>query len=123
MRTNLFLSLALFMLVACGAQHQSGDAQASPATTPQPLRACETRELTLDGVDMMLQANIDGTPATITIVRASDPDAQDKAVEEARKIFGVPHPDTRTMQHTSKWGIPETTDACGRPVTTSSPAP
>lgn len=121
MRTHLFLSLALLSLAGCGAQHQSGDAQAS--ASPLPLRACETRELTLDGVDMMLQANIDGTPAAITIVRAPDRDSQDKAVEEARKIFGVPHADTRTTQHTSKWGIPETTDPCGRPVTTPSATP
>lgn len=123
MRTNLFLSLTLLSLTACGAQHQSGGAQSTSAPTPEPLRACENRELTLDGVDMMLQANIDGSTAAITIVRAPDRDAQDKAVEEARKIFGLPHPDERTEQHTSKWGITEVTDPCGRPVANPSRRP
>ena len=123
MRTHLFLSLALLSLTACGGQHQSGNAASTSAPTPEPLRACENRELTLDGVDMLLQANIDGTPGTITIVHAPDPDARDKAVEEARKIFGAPHPDTRTEQHTNKWGITGVSDPCGRPVATPSETP
>lgn len=123
MRPHLVLLVAICSLVACGGQRQSSDAQASSSASPEPLRACETRAITLDGVDMMLQANIDGSTGAITIVHAADRDAQDKAVEDARKLFGVPHPDTRTMTHQSKWGIIEITDPCGRPVTAPSAAP
>jgi hypothetical protein len=72
---------------------------------------------------MILQANLDGTPNSMTIVHAPDRDAQDKAIEDARKLFGDPRPDTRTMTHQSKWGILELTDSCGRPVSPSSPTP
>lgn len=121
MRTQVVVLLALGALAGCGGTQHASQAQASSA--PSPLRACETREVTLDGVDMVLQANIDGTPSSMTIVHAADRDTQDKAVEEARKLFGAPHPDTRTMTHQSKWGIVEITDPCGRPVTPSSAAP
>ncbi len=124
MRTHFFVFIALSTaLGGCGSSRNSTESQQAPVGTPSPLRACETRELTLDDTDMILQANIDGTPASITIVHARDTDSQDKAVEEARKLFGAPHPDTRTMTHQSKWGILEITDACGRPVTPPSATP
>ncbi|MEO9170485.1 MAG: hypothetical protein ABI282_05685 [Candidatus Baltobacteraceae bacterium] len=75
--------------------------------------------MSLDGIDMVLQANIDGTLGSITLVRSADSGAQDKAIDDARKIFGDPRPDTRTTMHQSKWGIVGTTDTCGRPVTPS----
>ena len=123
MRKNLFVPLVLCGFAACSNANHAENKSADAATaTPAPLRACESREVTLDNVDMMLQANIDGTTAAITILHAPDADAQDKAVEEARKLFGAPHPDTRTMTHQSKWGIVEITDPCGRPVNAPSPA-
>lgn len=72
---------------------------------------------------MLVQTNIDGTPAQFTIVHAPNRDAQDKAVEDARKAFGDPHRDPRMMTHQSKWGILEFTDACGRPVSPNTTAP
>lgn len=122
MRTRVLVPLVLATLTACGGQ-KSGTAQSAASASPAPLHACETREMTLDNVDLMLQANIDGTPSSITIVHAADRDAQDKAVEEARKLFGEPHADTRTMTHQSKWGIVEITDPCGRPVSAPSATP
>ena len=121
MRTHVLVLLTLAAVAGCGGNRAQSSAEASPS--PSPLRACETREVTLDGVDMVLQANIDGTPSSMTIVHAADRDAQDKAVEEARKLFGAPHPDARTMTHQSKWGIVEITDPCGRPVTIPSTSP
>lgn len=71
----------------------------------------------------MLQANIDGTLGSLTIVHAPDREAQAKAVEDVEKAFGLPHRDSRVVTHQSKWGLPSTTDACGRPVNPLSPSP
>ncbi|MDQ2865495.1 MAG: hypothetical protein M3R51_04660 [Candidatus Eremiobacteraeota bacterium] len=128
MRPKTFFSLGFLAfaipgtLVGCGGASHSAT-QASVSASPSPLRACETRELQTDETDMVLQANIDGTLASITIVHSTDRDAQDKAVEEMRKAFGNPHRDNRTMTHQSKWGILEITDACGRPIIPASAAP
>jgi len=101
--------------VACSGQHAS-DAAASPLPSPSPLQSCETRELTLDGTDLIVQANADGTAASIVVVRAADDDARTKALDNARHIFGEPHPDAQTVQRTNKWGLTSLTDPCGRPV-------
>ena len=124
MRTQVFVLVTLLVPAACGGAHSDStkaEQANSSAPTPLPLRVCETRELTLDGVDMVLTANIDGTLASMTIVRAPDRDAEDKAVAEVRKLFGVPRSDTRTQTSANKWGIVGTTDLCGRP--TASPTP
>ena len=113
MRPQALFYLTLAGLAACGpAAHSEPHSSASPA----PLHACESREIRLDDTDIVLQANIDGTLGWITIVRAPDRDAQDAAIEHARKLFGDAHRDTRTLTHQSKWGILEMTDSCGRPV-------
>ncbi len=92
--------------------------------SPAPLRACETRELNIEGTDLVLQSNIDGSLASITIVHASDNDTLDRSIHEVRKAFGDPHRDTRTVTHQSKWGIVAVTDTCGRPVNPlASPSP
>ncbi|MDP9110317.1 MAG: hypothetical protein M3M96_01605 [Candidatus Eremiobacteraeota bacterium] len=115
------MMLLALSLAACGGSKNAG--AHSPPASPAPLRACETRELSLDGTDMVLAANIDGTLASLTIVHAPDRDAQDKGVEDARKLFGEPHRDTRATTHQSKWGIVEITDACGRPVSPATAVP
>jgi hypothetical protein len=72
--------------------------------------------LSLDGADLIVQANVDQTPASIIVVRAPDDDTRAKAFADARKIFGDPHPDTRTETRQYKWGLIQLTDECGRPV-------
>jgi len=70
----------------------------------------------MDGADLIAQANADGTPAAITVVRAPNDDVRVKAFQDARKLFGDPKPDTRTQTRQYKWGMIQVTDMCGRPV-------
>lgn len=117
MRPNPLIPVALALLCACAGSRQSTAATAtSPDASPSPLRSCESRELTIDGADVVVQANVDRTPASIVVVRAPDEDARAKAFEDARKDFGDPHPDTRTQTKQFKWGLVQLTDLCGRPV-------
>jgi hypothetical protein len=89
-----------------------------------PLRSCEERRLTLDGAEVFIQANVDETPSQILILSAPDDEARAKAYQDARKIFGDPHPDTRTQTRQYKLGLTQITDLCGRPVMPSpSPSP
>jgi len=74
------------------------------------------RELTLDGADLVVQANADGTPASITVIHAPSDEARAKAFQDARKDFGDPHLDTRTQVRAYKDGLTQLTDMCGRPV-------
>ena len=74
------------------------------------------RELTLDGADLVVQANADGTPASITVIHAADDEVRAKAFQDARADFGDPRPDTRTQVRDYKDGLTQLTDMCGRPV-------
>ncbi len=115
MRTHALVSIAIFAFTACSNAQQSA-ADSSPAPSPSPLLSCETREFSLDGADVVIQANVDQTPASITILRAPDDDTRAKAFADARKLFGDPHPDTRSQTRQYKWGMVQLTDMCGRPV-------
>jgi hypothetical protein len=126
-RTYALLQLAtattslILLCAACGQHRTDSDAgTVSPSPSPVPLQSCETRELNLDGADLVVQANADGSPASIIVVRAPNDDARAKALDAAHHAFGAPHRDGQMMQRTSKWGITTLADACGRPV---SPAP
>lgn len=74
------------------------------------------RELSLDGADLVVQANVDGTPASIVVVRAPSEDVRVQAFQDARKYFGDPKPDARTEIRQIKDGLTQLTDLCGRPV-------
>jgi hypothetical protein len=80
------------------------------------MQSCESRELSLDGADLVVQSNVDRTLASIVVIRAPDDDARAKAFEDARKYFGDPHPDKRTQSRQFKWGLTQIVDMCGRPV-------
>ena len=103
---------------ACSAHRgTAADATQSPLASPAPLLSCEARELRIDGVDMIVQANVDATLGTIVIVRAPDDAARARAIAEAQSIFGRLEPDNRRMNTPNKWGFPVITDPCGRPLT------
>lgn len=105
------------LLSACaGGRGAETAASPSPLATQAPLRSCETREVTLDGADVVVQANVDRTLGAIAVVRADDDAARERASQTASRLFGEPHPDTRTMQRPSKWGLVTITDPCGRLV-------
>jgi len=74
------------------------------------------REFSLDGADLVVVANADGTPASIVVVRAPSDDARAKAFQDARKDFGDPNIDPRTKIEAYKDGLTQLTDMCGRPV-------
>jgi len=81
-----------------------------------PLRSCEVRALSLDGADVIVDANADGSAASIVVVHAPDKAARSKAYDDAVHDFGDPHPDTRTQMRQFKDGLTRLTDYCGRPV-------
>jgi hypothetical protein len=120
-RAHALLPVAL-LCTACSGAHSASDATASPQASPDRLRSCETRALTLDDADLVVTANVDGTPAAIVIVRAPSDDAKTKALADARADFGDPQPDTRTKTQAIKDGLSSVTDLCGRPLV-SSPSP
>jgi hypothetical protein len=80
------------------------------------------RGLSIDGAELVIQANADGTPASIVVVRAPSDDVRIKAFQDARKDFGDPNPDPRTQVREYKDGLTQLTDLCGRPVMPS-PSP
>lgn len=114
MRANAVLSVAL-LLTSC-AGHSSATASPSASSSPVPLQSCEVRTLTLDGAELVVQANADQSVASIVVVKAPDAAAGAKAMQDAERIFGVPHPDTRTQTRQLKDGLVQITDMCGRPV-------
>ncbi len=126
MRTGGFLPAALIVLASCSGTHVASSTSPQPSGSPSPLRPCEVRELTLDGAKLVVQANLDATPAAIVVVNAPSDDVRAKAFQDAVKIFGVPRPDERTQVRQFKWGLTQLTDMCGRPVIGSplpSPSP
>lgn len=124
MRTNALFPVALLLVSGCASGHSTDTAASpSPGATPARLASCEERRVTLDGADVFIQANVDATPAQIVILSAPNADVRARAYDDARKTFGDPHPDTRTQIRQYKLGLVQTTDLCGRPVTTSSATP
>ncbi len=88
--------------------------------SPSPLASCETRELTIDGADIVVHANLDATLGSAVVLRAPSEDARNAAIADVQRLFGSIVPDTRTVTTLNKWGVPLISDPCGRPVT---PAP
>ncbi|HET9029517.1 MAG TPA: hypothetical protein VFN49_05015 [Candidatus Aquilonibacter sp.] len=120
----LLRTVALVVLSACSSHAGNTQSAASPSGSPAPLLSCEERHITLDGTSLLVQANIDRTPAQIVVLSAPDEEARAKAYQDARKIFGDPKPDTRTQTRQYKYGLVQTTDLCGRPVMpAASPSP
>jgi hypothetical protein len=115
-RANDLVPIALIAIAGCAGGHEQSDASPSPSSSPDALRSCEVRELSVDGADLVVQANADGTPASIVVVRAPSDDVRIKAFQDARTDFGDPNPDPRTEIRAYKDGLTQLTDMCGRPV-------
>jgi hypothetical protein len=114
--------VSIAVLLASCARHASSSSSPTPQPTPLPLRSCEVRTLTLDGAELVVQANADSTVASIVVVRAPDEQSRAQAYDDARHDFGEPNPDTRTRLQGIKDGLSQVTDYCGRPVLPS-PSP
>ncbi len=116
MRAHALVPVALIAIAGCAGGHEQSDASPSPQSAADALRSCEVREFSLDGADLVVQANADGTPASIVVIRAPSDDVRAKAFQDARKEFGDPVPDPRTQVRDYKDGLTQLTDMCGRPV-------
>ncbi len=122
MRAHALVPIALLLSACSGGRTNEGNASPSPQASPAALHSCEERELTLDGADVVVEANLDGTPASIVVIHAPSEDARIRAFADSRTDFGDPHPDTRTQVRQIKDGLTQLTDMCGRPVM-ASPTP
>jgi len=115
-RAHALVPVALLLCAACSGARTASGASPSPQASPDQLRSCETRALTLDKADLVVQANVDGTVASIVVIRAPSDEAKAKALADARADFGEPQPDTRTQTRPFKDGLTEITDLCGRVI-------
>jgi hypothetical protein len=116
-RTYALVPVALLLTNCSGGRStETSSPSPSPQGSPAALHSCEVREFSLDGADLVVQANADGTPASIVVIRAPNDDVRVKAFQDARADFGDPRPDTRTQLRQFKDGLTQLTDLCGRPV-------
>ena len=74
-----------------------------------------------DGAEVVVTSNVDTSLASVEIVKAPNPAARSRAVDDAIHAFGPVKRDTRIMTRQSKWGLTTLTDPCGRPVAPPSP--
>jgi hypothetical protein len=114
LRGSLFA--ALLVVTGCSSAHHAAQA-ASEDASPAPLHSCETREFALDGADVIVVANIDGSLASV-VATAPEVNARMQALDDVRKEYGQAHRDTRVITRQGKWGIVVLTDACGHPTGT-----
>ncbi len=128
MRAYALLSIALALTACSNTQQNRQTASPTPSGSPLPLRTCEARQLTLDGVDLLIVANVDATPGTVTVLHAPDEAAAQKALADEHKLFGQEHRDMRTQSRPWKDGLIQIVDMCGNlatynPPTTPAPSP
>jgi hypothetical protein len=86
------------------------------------LRACEARDVVFDGVDMLVQANVDSTVGRVLVLHSPNDDATQKALDDVKKSFGETKPDNRTRTQPFKAGLVRIVDMCGNPATFSPPS-
>lgn len=121
MRTIALCSVTVAALLAgCNAAHRNA---AASATALAALTPCESREITLDGADVLLTANADSSLASVHVVDTAGEPARRKALEDVYRRFGQTRADTAVVAHTTKWGLTTWTDRCGRPITFTGPQP
>jgi hypothetical protein len=101
-------------LGACASSHHG--AQSSPSASPSALGSCETRVMTVDGAEIVVTANVNGSLASVEIVNEPNHATGTRAVDDAVHAFGPVRRDSRVVARQSKWGLATLTDPCGRPV-------
>jgi hypothetical protein len=79
--------------------------------------------MTIDGAQVVVTSNIDASLASVGIVKAPDPAAAARAVDDAIHEFGPVRRDSHVEVRQSKWGLSTMTDRCGRPVPAKSTLP
>ena len=78
--------------------------------------------MNLDGVDFLIQANVDGTPGTVTVLHSPDDATTQRAVADERRFFGQEHRDMRVHTVPFKDGLVQIVDMCGN-LATYNPSP
>jgi hypothetical protein len=121
MRTYALLGMTLTLVLA-GCTSSRHVASASHNVPLTPLGSCETRVVTLDGVDLVLNANADSSLASVRVVKAANGASSREALSAIYRAFGSVRADTDLVARSSKWGLATWTDRCGRPVTFTAPA-
>jgi hypothetical protein len=120
MRAYAVLALAALVLASvdcAGARHAAAD---SRTVFPPRLHPCETRELTVDGADIVVASNADASLASVRVVKAPNAIARREALHDVHGALGPVQRDASVVAHQSKWGLTTWTDRCGNPVLTHS---
>jgi hypothetical protein len=110
-------AIAVLLVAGCTSAHRAGSSNASP----EPLQSCESRIMDFDNAEVVVTSNVDGTLASVEIVKAPNAEVRSRAVDDAIHAFGPVKRDIRVMTRNSKWGLTTLTDPCGRPVAPPSP--
>lgn len=115
------MALALAALFA-GCSGQRRDASASNGELA-PLAPCESREISLDGADVLLTSNADSSLASVHVRGTTNDTIRRDVIRDVYRTFGTIRIDTSVIARTSKWGLTTWTDRCGRPITFTVPKP
>ncbi|HKE37240.1 MAG TPA: hypothetical protein VKB39_07405, partial [Candidatus Baltobacteraceae bacterium] len=91
-------AVALLLAAGCTAAHRAQSSTGSPA----PLGSCESRIMEFDNAEVVVTSNVDGTLASVEIVKAPNAEARSRAVDDAIHAFGAVKRDTRVMTRNSK---------------------
>ena len=119
MRARALLVVMLAALLAgCGGQRRNASATSAELS---PLAACESREITLDGADVLLTSNADSSLASVHVRGATNDMDRRDVLKDVYRTFGAIRIDTSVIARTSKWGLTTWTDRCGRPITFTVP--
>ena len=119
MRPRALLVLALAAAAAgCGGQRHGADPK-----DLSPLTPCESREISLDGADVLLTGNSDSSLASVHVRSAPNEAIRRDVLRDVYRTFGVIRIDTETVARSNKWGLTTWTDRCGRPITFTVPSP
>jgi hypothetical protein len=114
----LALALAVVAGGCAGGRHAAALSKDLSALTP-----CESREISLDGGDVLLTSNADSSLASVHVRKAASESVRRDVLRDVYRTFGVIHIDTETIARTTKWGLTTWTDRCGRPITFTVPSP
>lgn len=117
MRRYETFAIALTVLIAgCGGRHAATSKDLSPLTP------CESREISLDGADVLITGNADGSLASVHVRNAVNDAVRRDVLRDVYRTFGTIHIDTETVARSNKWGLTTWTDRCGRPITFTVPS-